>query len=310
MVSFLDLPHSVRQRIYRYALVQKRIFVRPFMSMGYLIDADRIEKYGIPNLNLLCASKQIYAEAIPIYLNENTFSIVQVDLLAAASADSERVAYNIKMIRRVELIFDTRDYIYMAQFLVDELPEIAGFIDDYVYNSSYKENVIDTLLQLRDRLDVPGLDPAVPESITSRSSPEGQERHRRHIANMKEFLWGRTLTFVRQTFSLGYLSIDLRHTNCLSGCCRLSFDVLNWGWFRIWLHGLPKEIQIRCYAEHEHKLALRCLNRQHFHHGMKLEDIFDPCQIVHCRELARYKAILEDACFNKEEWDQETVVGD
>lgn len=298
MVSFLDLPYSIRKRIYRYALVKKRIFVRPFMSMGYLIDADRTTKYGVPNINLLRASKQIYVEAMPIYLGENTFSIVQIDLLAAACAESERVAYNLKLIRKVELVIDTRDYIYMAQYLLDELKTVKDKVEEYAYDSVDKRRVIECLLQLRTRLDVPGFDQTVPESIASRSSPEGQRKHQRHILNMKDLLWGRSLTFIRQTFRLSSLYLDMRHATCLSGCCRLATEVLDWGWFYVWLYGLPDEVQIRCYSEHEKKIITRTLNTQRLHHGLKLEKIYDRQRVADYRDLAMNNVVFKDACHN------------
>lgn len=115
MPTFLDLPLPIREKIYRYALVRKRIFVRPFVSMIYLLDQHRKHGGGAPDLPLLCASQQIYNEAMPIYLAENTFSIIQADLLAAARMEYPRVFQNLKLIRRVEIVCDSRDYIYLAQ---------------------------------------------------------------------------------------------------------------------------------------------------------------------------------------------------
>lgn len=301
MASFLDFPYDVREKIYRHALVQKRVFIRPFMSMGYLIDADRIEKYGIPNLNLLCTSKQIYAEATPIYLSENIFSIVHIDILAAACAESERVSYNLKMIRKVELVFDTRDYIYMAQFLPEKLTKAASMIANDSQrgdnNSVAKSDAVEGLLRLRDRLDVSGLVQSLPESLGERGSDSGvnQERHQRHVANMKEFLWGRTLTFVRQTFRLSHLYVDLRNAYCLSGCCRLAVDVLGWGWFHAWLYDLPGEIQVRCYSEHEKKIITGTLNRQRLCRGLKTGDVYDQQKVVGRQVLASYNVVLREA---------------
>jgi hypothetical protein len=42
---------------------------------------------------------------------------VQVDFLAATSREYPRVLYNPRQIRKVEVVFNSRDYIYMAQFL-------------------------------------------------------------------------------------------------------------------------------------------------------------------------------------------------
>ncbi|PLB43668.1 hypothetical protein P170DRAFT_441125 [Aspergillus steynii IBT 23096] len=125
MITFLNLPRPIREQIYRYVLVMARIFVRPFISMDYLFDPNRVETYGSPTLSLLSVCKQIHHEATPIYLRENTFSIVHIDLLAAACRELPRIAHNLASIRHLELVFDCRDYIYFSQFVAEQLPSIS-----------------------------------------------------------------------------------------------------------------------------------------------------------------------------------------
>lgn len=61
---------------------------------------------------------------------------MQVDFLAAASREYPRVLYNPRQIRKVEVVFNSRDYIYMAQFLADELPAVVDVMDQLATTAS------------------------------------------------------------------------------------------------------------------------------------------------------------------------------
>lgn len=118
MVNFFDLPLSVRQQIYRYALVPERVFVRP---LRFVKDGMDKSKPGMrenqPTLRLLRASRVIYAEATPIFFGENVFSIAQVDGLAIITHEHSRALDNLALIRKIELIFDVHEYSQMAHQL-------------------------------------------------------------------------------------------------------------------------------------------------------------------------------------------------
>ena len=315
MTCFFDLPRPIRETIYRHALVKARIFVRPLISMEYLTNPYREEIYGIPNLALLCTTCKIYREAMPIYLGENTFSIVQVDMLAAARMENRRVAKNLQQIRKLELIFDHRDYKYLAQFLGAELPTVAMEIDDWADDSPFKRASIRELSRIQAHFGMFSSSPSSPVSppfcVTARSGfglwkslfnatkldqskrSNGTDKpHERHIENMKEYLWGRTLTFVRQTFQLTHLYIDLRQCTCSSGCCRLADQVLDWGWVYVWIHGLPDEVQVRGSSVSEKEVIARSLDRQSFRPKLKMEEIYDQRRVKDYRGFMQYNALL------------------
>ena len=314
MTCFFDLPRPIRETIYRHALVKARIFVRPLISMEYLTNPYREEIYGIPNLALLCTTRKIYREAMPIYLGENTFSIVQVDMLAAARMENRRVARNLQQIRKLELIFDHRDYKYLAQFLGAELPTVATEIDDWADDSPFKRASMRELSRMQAHFGMlsSSSSPSSPASpsfpVTARNGfglrkslfnatkpkqSNGTDKpHERHVENMKEYLWGRTLTFVRQTFQLTHLYIDLRQCTCPSGCCRLADQVLDWGWVYVWIHGLPDEVQVRGSSVSEKEVIARSLDRQSFRPRLKMEEIYDQRRVKDYRGFMQYNALL------------------
>ena len=324
MGCFYDLPRPLRERIYRHALVMARVFVRPQISMEYLLDLDQAEVYAIPNLALLQASRKIYHEAMPIYLDENIFSIVQVDLLATARMENPRVAKNLRRIRKVELIFDHRDYLYMARFLGSELPAVMAEVEDWADNSSSKRAGLKELNKLQVDFDLSTLWTGNTNSTTTvttastaghstklsrrlwskKTTKQQQPQHRRlnsdnskpghgrHIKNMKEYLWGRTLTFVRQTFQLSHLYIDLRRCTCPLGCCRLADQVLDWGWVHFWIHGMPSEVEVRGSSAREKERIARSLDRQSLRPGLKVEDVYDKGRAENPRGFVQYNALL------------------
>jgi len=314
MVCFFDLPRSVREEIYRHALVKARVFVRPFISMEYMLHPDRAEIYDNPNIALLCVSRLIYHEATPIYLGENIFSIVQVDMLAAARMENRRIAKNLRQIRRLELIFDHRDYKYLAEFLGTEIPTVMTEIDEWADESPVKKLAMRDLSKIRDHSGVSsGITPsasklkrksrltdatgrrqrqALNDHLYQHKDDVKETPHERLTENLKEYLWGRTLTFARQTFRLTHLFIDLRHCTCPVGCCRLANQVLDWGWVYVWIHGLPDEVQVRGSSRSEKEVIARSLDRQSFHPKSRIEEVYDQSRAQDHRGLMQYNALL------------------
>ncbi|KAK1144023.1 hypothetical protein N8T08_005932 [Aspergillus melleus] len=287
MTTFLDLPLLIREQIYRHVLVMTRIFVRPFISMNYPFDANRVQNYGIPTLTLLSVCKQIYQEATPIYLRENTFSIVHIDLLAAAFA------------------------INLAQFVADQLPNVSAAID--ALSPSYQRV---TVLRALDamQLDFPSAEGLLrrsrPSSIavsaemdshmesgmgmesTPSASASTAVLHDRHVENMKEYIWGRTLTFVRKAFRLATLQVDLRRCTCVEGCCRLADEVLRWGWFHVWVNGMPAQVLVRGASPDEKELIVKIFDRQRFHAGVRRDEVYDEGRVLDGRDLDGYASVM------------------
>ncbi|OJJ49836.1 hypothetical protein ASPZODRAFT_12948 [Penicilliopsis zonata CBS 506.65] len=321
MAGFLDLPLKIRKKIYRYSLVVPRVFVRPFMSMEYTLDPDRQGKHPIPNFSLLLASKMIYNEAMPIFLGENTFSLVHVDLLATLAHQHERVASNLTKIRKLELVFDVRDYNFLAQFLADESLAVAAEVEELTEDDDgsvrkHKTDAINELIQLHEQLSIEDTAQETKEeeekeeekeyddkaaslssaavAVVDCAGKNGQIEHDHQIENIRELLWGRTLTFVRQKFELSYLFIDLRRCTCADGCCRLVEQVLDWGWVHVWLHGMPKQIQVRGITEQEKQVIAGILERQLFQDDLTVEEIYDQERATDHRMYLRYNELLRD----------------
>lgn len=77
---------------------------------------------------------------------------------------------------------------------------------------------------------------------------------------MNEYLWGRTLTFLRQTFKLSHLYGDLTRCTCVDGCCRLADEVLGWGWLQVWLRGMSEVIQVKGTSSRDKTAVARILD--------------------------------------------------
>lgn len=292
MLTFFDLLLSIRETIYRYALVKTRIFVRPFVSMTYLLDKSRKYQGNAPNLDLLCASKQIYDEAMPIYLAENTFSIIQADLLAAARLEYPRVFQNLKQIRRIEIVCDIRDYVYLARFLLNNLPQVRAEIEAFGEGSKAEEKALRRYDEVYERFDIEGVHQPL-QSPRRLSFEDEQEAHDRHIENLKEYLWGRTLTFVRQTFKLTHLLVDLRGCTCANGCCRLADEVMGWGRFYVWIHGMPDEIHVRGTSRREKDEIASVFDKQRFYRGMEKKEIYDVGRAEDPQGFEQYNDMLK-----------------
>lgn len=293
MLCFLDLPLPIREEIYRYALVTERVFVRPFISMQYLTDQNR-GNHSTPALSLLRVSRQAYKEALPMYLGENTFSIVQVDLLAAAARKCSRVLDNLKQIRKIEVIFDSRDYNYMAQFLAEELPAVTRVVEQLScdHDPEHKSSTVDKLKALHAHFEMSGVSGCLFDSAAARSA--SNRTHRQHIENMKEYFWGRTLAFLRQAFRLSHLYVGLSRCMCARGCCRLAEEVLGWGGLHTWVYGLPREIRLRGTSRRERIAIRRILDSQKRHSVLSRTDPRDAGRGVDTKEVDRYDEVLRE----------------
>lgn len=337
MTCFYDLPRPIREKVYRYALVMERIFVRPLISMEYLRNRNRAEDYGIPNLALLRVSRKINREAMPIYLRENVFSIVQVDILAAARIESQQVAKSLRQIRKLELVFDYRDYMYLARFLRSQLPAIMSEVEGRADDSLSKSAGLKSLSEMLGKFDqssdrslnatagntITGTNVSANTSTNTNTNTRSklglgrllhprhtveqqQSQHRRndnssskpthdtHIDNMKEYLWGRTMTFVRQTFQLSHLYVDLRHCTCPLGCCRLAEEVLDWGWVHMWIHGMPNEVEVTASSTVEEVLIAMSLERQSLRPGLKPRNVYDANRAKDYNGILQYNALLKN----------------
>ncbi|KAF9885107.1 hypothetical protein FE257_000747 [Aspergillus nanangensis] len=113
---------------------------------------------------------------------------------------------------------------------------------------------------------------------------------------MKEFLWGRTLTFLRQTFRLSHLFLDLHRYTCVDGSCRLASKLLAWGWCNIWVHGTPQKVHVRGTSNAEKIAISRILDSQHLNRERSSVEVYDPARVIDKKELSRYNNVLREVC--------------
>jgi hypothetical protein len=310
-LTLFDVPLDVRQKIYRYALVVDRVFVQPFISAKYLADPDRANTHGTPNLAVLRASDRVYREAIPIFYQENTFCIVHPDVLASLRLESPRFRQHFKLIRKVELTLDVRDYQHLSGPFCDDLLKAALALkrqQQQQFNSSAlatdhittaTNDAVTRILDLRVQLlatDIRGAHPSIPPTEN-----ELRAIHDRSIVNMHNHLWGRTFTFVRQTLQLDEMNLNLHNCSCVDGCCRLAEQVMTWGWAYVWVFGLPKKINIRGTIGDEQDRIMNILMGQRAKGEQPLEQLVDISTMQNVERMESVRWVLRKA------WETKTL---
>jgi hypothetical protein len=286
---FYDLALSIRQKIYHHAMVPNYVFVRPFWS--YVRKPKQDEKVEVKhaNLALLRASKQIYQESMPMFLGENTFQIIHTDMLAVLSTEYPRVRENLKMIRKVELIFDVDDCPGLLKFMFDDM--VLGIIKlrDTTENTENKNEMLMQLLNASRLLRTADIAQEGTEVLLKNAN---RVMHDRQTETQKIFLWGRTMTFVREQFKLSRLHVNLKNCFCTFGCCRLAGDVLGWGWIFVWVLGVPEEVTFRGASRREVSASKKILEKQTLRPGMMMNEIYDDSKVPDPREIQNYQVTL------------------
>ncbi|KAL5366353.1 putative serine dehydratase domain-containing protein [Aspergillus floccosus] len=161
-----------------------------------------------------------------------------------------RVLLNVRQIRKVEVVLDSRDYIYMTQFLADELPAVANVMDQLITTVSESiPTAVDALRVMHADFESEDDDPA----------------HRQHIENMNEYFWGRLLTVLRQAFKLSHFYVDLSRCTCVDGCCRLADERFHRGSLLENVVDLDRMIDVRKLGQYNDALREIHLEIDHIH---------------------------------------------
>lgn len=132
---FLELPREIRDAIYESCLVVGRVLIKKPACI--VIDDMRLDAPSSrPDLQLLLCSKQVYHEAVEIYLSKNLFVLLPGDTHWPWS--NERHLLNIpsygglgrKHIRRLSIALDLREISLMEtmSYITDDIPQ--QMIDD------------------------------------------------------------------------------------------------------------------------------------------------------------------------------------
>lgn len=263
---FYDLPQTVRERIYWEVLVIGRVFINCYVTSEARNDAELVSQYEPPNLALLATSKQIYAEACPIFFGENLFVLFHADYLAAQLVLHPAKQASFLRVKQLEICFDYRDYPFftvrvpiilalMAQKLPQDCPE--------------REPLLARIQHMRTKLQ--GTDLVEGTIVTMDKGSDlnlitsdniAMFAHARHLSNMEMYIWGRVMDVLRRYSKLDVLAVDVRRCQCPQTCCRLADRVLEFGSLRQWLHGAPVHFECRGAGKKESRAINESLRAQ------------------------------------------------
>ncbi|KAK2745258.1 hypothetical protein FQN57_003953 [Myotisia sp. PD_48] len=260
-LHFFDLPLRVRREIYRHAVAPGKVFIRPFVSLHYLNDRCKLEDHSSPNMVLFQTCKRIHAEACQVFYQDNIFSIVHPDFLLDTIDKYPRLKENIKQMHRIELMFDHQDFRYLRDTFCNELLK-AGIVKSR-HSQKFKgpKKLAKKLFKFRSMIF--GYKTYLGGKRKKVPRPKRViDLHSQSLKSMHDYLFGRTLTFLRQRFLITKLEVNLSGCICVGGCCRLVNQILTWGIRKIWTFGLPRTIAITGATEGERKKILKVLARQ------------------------------------------------
>ncbi|KAM5490322.1 hypothetical protein MaudMau93_002520 [Microsporum audouinii] len=258
---FFRLPQHVRKEIYRYSVVPGKIFVRPFVSFHYIHDQRRLYTHQAPNMALFLACKKVHKEVSLVFYAENTFSILHPDVLLDISNEYPRVRDHLKHMHSIEVVFHHRDFQYLSGPFCDDL--LAGSIAltrQDKQNGKEIDKLARNFLKHRARILGARIYTAGDSNVSRNTVPILP--HAQDIKSMQDYLFGRTLTFLRQRLLISNLELKFMECNCPEGCCRLAGEILNWGARKTWTFDLPRSISVTGATEEERKQILETIARQ------------------------------------------------
>ena len=198
---------------------------------------DPLASYKKPNLALLRVSRRTHKEASEIFYSENTFVVTHLGLWVSLSNSNPEFLRRIRMVRRLEYIFDGIDHRrYVGQMASITVSHIREIVPAAKAGSKAAAQMMEELFAYRTRLLASDL--RQKESTTESCNAV----HDRSIENVREFQWGSSLSWIRQNLQLDHLHLELEQCYCPAGCCRLAPVVMKWGEEKHWHYGPPKTI--------------------------------------------------------------------
>ena len=203
---------------------------------------------------LLRTCRRIHEEACQVFYRDNVFSVTNPDILLSAIGNDALVSKHLERMHRVDIIFNRHDFEFLRGPFGDELRNVSVDMNRGTSKKASKK-------LLRMRANILGADRYFAGSSMS-SYSKARTGHDKAIKGMHDYLFGRSLTFVRQNLFVTELHIDLTKCLCLDGCCRLANQVMAWGWNRRWTFGLPHRISVCGATEEEQKELLSSISQQ------------------------------------------------
>ena len=230
----------MREKIYRHALVVKKILLHNFVLHKYV--GCKLED---PNLALLRANKRVNSEAEDIFYNENTFVIMTGVHMAAEAKDNPRLLEKFLKIRYLEIVYDFRDwsvhYMDARQSVREETADIEEEIERCRKAGDWMGEQANaySLKQLMNEWD----DMNSKKFIKDKRTPAGSKAyHDDQVENMGMFCYGHAMDLARDYMMLDRLILDYQDFRCYKYCCHLAVESMTWGTVKGWMYGPPRSI--------------------------------------------------------------------
>ena len=234
------LPVDLRRRVYRHALVVERVYLKIFLSFKLRRDlngTNPLAHRAVPNLALLSTTHKIYEEASEIFWTENTFVLSHAGIWINHSNYISGFRAKLQSIRRLDFIFDFRDY---RNFAIEFSEALRRQADSFESAAQSGNKYFADILKENQHVRTCLLGNDLRKKDGSVKDPEAY--HKRLLDNMRNCQWGPTLEFIRNNFQLDILRLDFSFCYCPEACCRLAPDVMKWGNMTYWRRGPPKVI--------------------------------------------------------------------
>lgn len=224
MSKFLDLPLEIRRMIYGYCLVVGKVFPYTVSETYDEHDDDfdddptsqEFSGCDEPCVALLSVCRRVRLEADPILYQRNTIVLPASDLTArffkrCLHNDTRRA-----WVRSVDISLDASDMSRSdREAVLDE--ELARVKDDMLFP---------------DRACWPGW------------TLSFENMHYAYRVRLGDVVWPRKMSYVLDFLRLEKLTVDLRESKCLDGCCSLVPQGIE-SMMKGFALGLPNTIRLR-----------------------------------------------------------------
>lgn len=207
MPTFLHLPPEIRQMIYNCCLVVGKIFPYSVSETYDEYDDDydddpttqELSDCEYPYVALLSVCRQMRLEAEPILYQRNTIVLPASDLTARFFKRCLHNETRRAWVRSVDISLDASDLTRSDRVVVlDE--ELALVREDMLF----------------------------PEKAASLHGPSvtlsSEDLHDAYQIRLGEVVWPRKMSYVLDFLHLERLTVDLRESRCLDGCCCMVFQ--------------------------------------------------------------------------------------
>ena len=234
MAQLFDVPLEVRQMIYAECLTAGKIYpytiseTIPEHDFDTSDDEDAETKKilqvkpdrELPCFELLIVCKAIRQEAEPLLYQRNTVVLPAIDLTARFFKHCLHNDTRRSWIKSITLIFDSTDMVRRER-------EIA--LDAELAASR------ETLLFPEEVVDCSSEDEIFPSS----------KLHDAYKAHMTTVVWPRKASYVLDYLALNKLTIDVRGSNCIEGCCNLQSDAIS-ALKKGFMQQVPDSVHLMC----------------------------------------------------------------